>query len=692
MDSRLPAALGGGITIRQLLATITLIALALVSFASAPALAFETINRIKATGELRIGQLAPATATADQERVLAINLAQRLDALPYFIDYVGVDALLAALAQGDIDVAIEPLSQARPLGEGLTHTLPVRHADLWRVTSPYVAKSVSKNAGLTVHFASDAWHQALSLKKDNADLRLSVAPVRDSRFSLLTKVARGQLPASLAYAHEFTERDIAGLKPQQRLRDQVALSWVVRSDDRVLRKKIDDFLRERSLTRAALYVDHSDWPSIKQRGNLRLVTLYRPETYFAWSGQFMGFEYDLARAFARTHGLGLELVIARDQQEMMQRLERGEADVAAALLPARALTESVTASQAYLESKGRVVSPKGRFHRLGPLDFHLKRVLVAAGSPYPEHFQRLRKAGVSADVEALALNPEELVDAVLRGEADFAVVDDHEYQLQSLWRDDIVSLMTLDLSTPRVWALRTDTPLLLDAVNDFMATPASQRRVRIGRGKYFSGNAENTALGDAVAAFQRDHSFSPYDELVRRYASYYAFDWRLVLAVMLQESRFDPNAVSRSGARGLMQLQNAAARQMEISDLFNPQSSVHAGVKYLDWVRSQLEVDLDIRDRTWFSLAAYNGGLSHVIAARKLAAEQGRDPRRWFGHVELAMGELSSLPRYQDLDSRQVTDYVSRVRDYFEMYVRLTEHEGIPAGNIAPAALAAAGE
>ncbi|MEM6936915.1 MAG: transglycosylase SLT domain-containing protein, partial [Pseudomonadota bacterium] len=158
--------------------------------------------------------------------------------------------------------------------------------------------------------------------------------------------------------------------------------------------------------------------------------------------------------------------------------------------------------------------------------------------------------------------------------------------------------------------------------------------------------------------------------------------------------RFDPNAVSRSGARGLMQVQDAASRQVGISNLFDPKEAVHAGVKYLDWVRSQFEADLDIRDRTWFSLAAYNGGLTHVNAARKLAASQGRDPRRWFGHVELAVGDLSSQPRYQALDSRQVTDYVTRVRDYYEMYVRLTEHQRLPGsgGQALPAVAAYVGE
>ncbi|MEM7706448.1 MAG: transglycosylase SLT domain-containing protein [Pseudomonadota bacterium] len=689
MDAQDPAALGGRITTWLISALILVI-----TAAGSPALAFQTFNRIKTGGELRIGQLAPASVTADQERVLAMNLAARLGARPYFIDFVGVDELLKGLADGDVDVAIEPLSQARPLPAGLASTLPVRHADLWRVTSPYVAESRSTNATLTVHFASDAWHQALALKKGNEHIQLSVAPVRASRHALLTQVGRGEVTASLAYEHEFTDRAITGLRPRQRLRDQVALSWVLRAADRVLEKKVNDFLREQTLTRSALYVDRGDWEAIQKRGRIRLVTLYRPETYFAWSGQFMGFEYDLARAFVRHHDLGLEVVIARSRQEMLERLTRGEADIAAGLLAPETLPAGLAGSEPYFTTSGRVVSRRGRFHRLGPLDFHQKDVLLSPGTPYPQHFERLAGVGISAKVVELPLSPSELLDAVARGEADFAVIDDHEFQLQSLWRDDLVSLSKVELATPRSWIMRSDTPELAAAVDKFLVSDAGRRRVRIGRSKYFAGSKAADSFKDAVAVFQRDHGYSPFDELARRYASYYAFDWRLILAVMLQESRFDPNAVSRSGARGLMQVQDAASRQVGISNLFDPKDAVHAGVKYLDWVRSQFEADLDIRDRTWFSLAAYNGGLTHVNAARKLAASQGRDPRRWFGHVELAMGDLSSQPRYQALDSRQVTDYVTRVRDYYEMYVRLTEHQRLPGsgGQASPAVAAYVGE
>jgi len=111
---------------------------------------------------------------------------------------------------------------------------------------------------------------------------------------------------------------------------------------------------------------------------------------------------------------------------------------------------------------------------------------------------------------------------------------------------------------------------------------------------------------------------------------------------MYQESRFDPEARSFAGAVGLLQVLPRTALQMDVDeDLRDPEGNIRAGVRYLAWLRDSFEEDLPVRDRTWFTIAAYNVGRGHVLDARRLAAEEGRDPNRWFGHVEQAMILLS---------------------------------------------------
>ncbi len=649
----------------------------------AAAAGFAAINRIKESGQLQVAVLEPASVNAAADRALVDRFAARLGAEAVFHRYRGHDALIRALAGGEVDLIAEPLAADRPLPQGLARSLPLRHADLWLVTSPFVSK-VGPDLPLAVQFASDGWHQVLDLRRAGRSAALQVVPADWSREDLLARVARGQIKASLAYDEELAR--VPGARPRQKLKAHMALNWIVRESDRVFARRVDDFLREHGLTREVSFADAGDWPAIQERGRIRLVTLYRPETYFAWAGHLLGFEFELVNAFARAHGLGLDVVIADDAADLQARLAAGEADLGAAFLRPESLTESLVASTPYYHSEGRIVSRQGRYRRLRPPDLHDRSLLIPTDSPYRATVEAWAQAGIGVLPLPAAGPPETLVERVVTGTADFALIDEHQFRLIGLWRDDVDGLLAVEQSAPRVWAVRRDNPELLAAVNRYLGQAAAARRARLAESKYFAGEASDPRFRAAVAAFSGAGRFSPYDELVRRYANYYGFDWRLILAMVFQESRFDPNAVSRSGARGLMQLQEVAARQVGIDDLFDPQSSIHGGVRYLDWVRRQFEPDLDIRDRTWFSLAAYNGGLTHVKAARELARRQGLDSRRWFGNVEAAIKVLADPQhdpegRFQTLDADQVVTYVSKIRDYFRMYVRLTE---APAPTSAP--------
>jgi soluble lytic murein transglycosylase-like protein len=100
---------------------------------------------------------------------------------------------------------------------------------------------------------------------------------------------------------------------------------------------------------------------------------------------------------------------------------------------------------------------------------------------------------------------------------------------------------------------------------------------------------------------------SPYDELIAEASARHQLDARLVKSVMLVESNFNPGAVSRKGARGLMQLMPGTAREYQVDDLHDPAQNVRGGVAYLSDLLVIFGGDL-VK-----SLAAYNAGENAVI-------------------------------------------------------------------------------
>ena len=100
-----------------------------------------------------------------------------------------------------------------------------------------------------------------------------------------------------------------------------------------------------------------------------------------------------------------------------------------------------------------------------------------------------------------------------------------------------------------------------------------------------------------------------YDPLFRDAAAHYRLPFAFLKAVAKVESNFDPKAVSRANAKGLMQLIDATAAKMEVSDPFDPEQSIFGGARYLRLLANRFEGDL-VK-----TTAAYNAGPERVRRA-----------------------------------------------------------------------------
>ena len=97
-----------------------------------------------------------------------------------------------------------------------------------------------------------------------------------------------------------------------------------------------------------------------------------------------------------------------------------------------------------------------------------------------------------------------------------------------------------------------------------------------------------------------------FNRIINRAADRYKVDSALIKAVIMMESAYNPKAVSKQGAKGLMQLMPRTARALGVKNAFNPTHNINGGVKYL----RQLLDTFD--DNIQLALAAYNAGSSKV--------------------------------------------------------------------------------
>ena len=156
-------------------------------------------------------------------------------------------------------------------------------------------------------------------------------------------------------------------------------------------------------------------------------------------------------------------------------------------------------------------------------------------------------------------------------------------------------------------------------------------------------HAENTAnsQGTAISAqavqtprldLATRMTIQEYGHVIKANAERYGFDWRLVLAVMKQESGYSEDAESHKGASGLMQIMPTTggqiAEQLGIEDLNHPSENIRGGIYYLRQLYDYFD-GLQEEERLKLSLAAYNAGIARVYDAQELAAYLHDDPGRW---------------------------------------------------------------
>ncbi|MCA1960132.1 MAG: lytic transglycosylase domain-containing protein [Desulfomonile sp.] len=155
----------------------------------------------------------------------------------------------------------------------------------------------------------------------------------------------------------------------------------------------------------------------------------------------------------------------------------------------------------------------------------------------------------------------------------------------------------------------------------------------------------NTPSGPGWVFYMRESGYVPFikfseagkpksiDRIIREIADEYQIDAALVKAIITVESAFDPQAVSRKGAQGLMQLMPSTARQLNVEKPFDPRENIIGGVKYIKGLIASYG---DLR----LALAAYNAG-----------------PK--------AVDKYAGIPPY-----RETIQYVKRVLKHYKRFQR----------------------
>ena len=423
---------------------------------------------------------------------------------------------------------------------------------------------------------------------------------------------------------------------------------------------------------------HGDLQGMIDRRMIRVLTVYGLGRYFIQEGYERGFAVESMNALGETinqsrksHERVYMVFIPVSREQLIPALLEGRGDIIVAGLTITPERQQMVDFSSPISSSVKEILVTGpSAEAIGSVqELSGKTIHVRESSSYHDSLQALSDKLVAEgkpaiDIQLISdrLEDEDLLEMVAAGLLPWAVIDDYKAQIfegvfeKLIIRDDLV----LREGSQIAWAFRPDSPQLAAALQAHMQNykqGSLQGNILINRYVRDFKWVENALESENYGRFKETV------EIFKKYGEQYGMDYLLVAAQGYQESRLDQSAQSHAGAVGIMQLlpTTAADPNVGIPDITTLDSNIHAGVKYVNFLRSRYFNDpaIDNVNQTLLAMASYNAGPAKIASMRKKAAEQGLDPNRWFGNVEVVVAKEVG---------REPVQYVANIYKYYISY------------------------
>ncbi|MGI9265000.1 MAG: transglycosylase SLT domain-containing protein, partial [Gammaproteobacteria bacterium] len=259
-----------------------------------------------------------------------------------------------------------------------------------------------------------------------------------------------------------------------------------------------------------------------------------------------------------------------------------------------------------------------------------REVVVRVSSSYYQSLKELSALFVKDGLPPIDIVPaheifedEDLLEMASVGMIGITIADDY---IANFWQKSFTNLTVRDDLAIRengriAWAFRKNSPLLAQAINDFVvANKPGTRTGNVILNRYLSNPARvtNALDGDRLRELTREE---PH---FRRYGEEFDIDWLMLAAQGYQESGLDNDKTSSAGAVGIMQVLPSTAKSVGVSDYRKVDGNIRAGAKYMRHLINDYTGgdDVDRMNQWLLALASYNAGATRLRSIRRQASDR----------------------------------------------------------------------
>lgn len=431
----------------------------------------------------------------------------------------------------------------------------------------------------------------------------------------------------------------------------------------------------------------ADLAEIIKRDKLVVLAENTANSYFIYRGTKMGLEYEIIREFAKELGVSIEIKIVKDLDEINNLLNEGVGDIIACnYTVTKERLREIEFSIPIMRTAQVLVQRKPDDYKerrkkdwmkdllTEPDQLSQKKVHVWKNSSYYRRLVNLQEElGDTIYLEELDGNviPEEVIKRVSEGFIDYTVTDQNVALIHQRFYPNIDAHLELSVKQKIAFGMRKTSTVLKERLDNWLEDFMKTTTYRYIKHKYFKLSKHPNRAIDEFSSISGG-KISPYDDIIKKAAENYNWDWRFIAALIYQESKFVDHKESWAGAYGLMQFMPSVGPSYGVYRNSTADVQINGGLKKITKNHGQWSEIPDSIQQIKFTIASYNAGMGHVQDAQRLAKKHGKDPMVWDGNVEKMILNLSKPKFYQDevvkygyLRGHETYNYV---RDIFIRY------------------------
>ena len=437
-----------------------------------------------------------------------------------------------------------------------------------------------------------------------------------------------------------------------------------------------------------------DWAEIEEDSVITVLAENSPASYFIYRGRNMGYEYEILHEFAKDVDIRLQVRMVNDLDTMFHLLNNCEGDIVAGHITVTDRRKKfVDFTSPHIETHEvlvqRIPHDTDTVTMLLTQIEHLrdKKIHVWKNSSFYEHIIKINE-NLDLNMNIIAtegeLITEELIRQVSTGEIDYTIADENVATIDKYYYPNIDISLKISEEQEIAFVVRKGSGKLLDTLNHWINDKSNRSTMGEVRRKYFERKNLSKKANQEYSSLIPEGALSPYDDIIKAEAEKIGWDWRLIAAIIYQESKFETWKVSWAGAFGIFQFMPATAADYGISRNSSADQQIRAGVRKLNKNYNQwLELIPDSTEAMKFTLANFNSGRAHIDDARALCEKYDKDPNVWDNNVNKMLLNLSKPKYYRDPVVKngycrgvETYEYVIEVLQRFEEYKSAFPEEG----------------